>query len=294
MLARWGWLLATGLLGGLAIAWVLSGVAVSASSSFTVRSLGPDQTPYSAARLTLTYARLIPEDPEIIASMSRETGLAPDYIEDRFTMIAQPDTNVLFARFTGGDESTALSALQSLPNAIAKADDGAGTQLATTVKPVSRPVIFGGFSKGKALLLGALSGFAIAAAIALTLERRRPRVDRLDQLRTILPMPVSLATASRFVMRNEASKRAQAETEVLLPVDWVPRGSLVERNMLAILPAGFDAAGDGQATDPIALAVRKGTPAKEVERRLKEIDLSGLVVAAAFLTPRNLMKAGTR
>src|ERR1044072_6722253 len=188
-------------------------------------------------------------------------------------MIAHPDTNVLFARFTGGDESTALSALQSLPNAIAKADDGAGTQLATTVKPVSRPVIFGGFSKGKALLLGALSGFAIAAAIALTLERRRPRVDRLDQLRTILPMPVSLATASRFVMRNEASKRAQAETEVLLPVDWVPRGSLVERNMLAILPAGFDAAGDGQATDPIALAVRKGTPAKEVERRVKEMEL---------------------
>jgi hypothetical protein len=290
MLVRRSWMLAAGLLVGFGAAWYLSGIAASASSSFKVRTLERPQSPYPAARLTLTYAQLIPENPEIIRALSRETGLSTSYVEDNLTMSGQPEANVLFARFTAGDPATALLALRSLTTAMKTSDDAAGTPLRRTVSPVSEPVVTGGFSKKKALLLGTLGGLMVAVSIALTLERRRPRVDSLAQLSQILPVPTSRASRSRFATGAELQAREVPPSDVPLPVDRVPNPGPGGGRLFALLPPG--AVENGGPERPIALAVEEGVPAADVEERWRVASGSGYDVVTAFLVPRNLLATG--
>src|SRR4051794_20757235 len=172
MLVRRGWMLAGGLLLGLATAWFLSGLSASASSSFRVRTLEQIQSPYPEARLALTYSRLIPENPEIIAALARETGLSHGEVEEGLSMSTLPETNVLFARFTANDKETALIGLRALSEALPSTDDRAGTRLGRTVTPISDPVIAGGVSRNKTLLLRGLAGLMVAVSLALTPGRR--------------------------------------------------------------------------------------------------------------------------
>jgi hypothetical protein len=193
MLARRWWLLLAGPVLGVALAMAISGIAVSASSSFAVSTVGGYQPPYQLDRLALTYAQLLPEEPRVIGAVSRATGVSPDYVRDHLTMTAKRETNIVFARFSAADTGTALAALAALARVFERESDLAGSSLRRTVRQISPPAATHGFSRRKALALGALAGLLIALSIALALEGRVPRVDDLEELAGVVALPVSQA-----------------------------------------------------------------------------------------------------
>jgi len=228
MLVRRGWLLAAGAAIGIAVAWAISGVAVSATSSFGVRTVGGFQPPYQLDRLALSYAQLIPEEPEVVKTVSRVAHVSPDYVRDHLTMNAKRETNVVFARFSAPDAATALAALKGLGNALAHKSDAAGTSLRRTVEPLSAPAVTHGFSRKKGLVLGALAGLLIALSIALALEGRVPRVDDLSELGEVLPLPVSQ------VRREALSEIVGTAPAAVAPVRVQPLGGAAEESVLVV------------------------------------------------------------
>jgi hypothetical protein len=268
VLVRRGWLLALGTLAGIAAAAALASIAVSASASYAVRTLEPVQTPFEAAQLARTYARLIPQDPEVVAVVSDATGLSESEVRKALSVVAEPETSILFARFTAADRGTAEAGLRALTRALRTASDSAGSPLRRTVVRVSPPSLSGGFSRTKAIALGALTGFGIALVVALTLERRRPRVDRLQDLAVALPVPVSLV---------EPGFASLPSAEASLG-DGDPFGRLDR----------VRAVGAGGAGGGISLLVEQGAALAEVEEAWRASAASGAPVSGAFLINRGL------
>jgi hypothetical protein len=190
-LVRRGWMLVLGFALGLGAAYAISGITVSATSAMSVRTVGYYQPPYEGERLALSYAQLLPEEPTLVRAISKATGLSGSEVRDNLTMNALPETNIAFVRFTSDSEATAKAALEAFAAALERGTDSAGTRLSDSVRPLTQPTLRSGFSRSRALALGALAGFALALALALALERRRPRVDDRRDLARIVPVVVT-------------------------------------------------------------------------------------------------------
>ena len=162
-LRRRGPLLAAGFVVGVFGAYAISGLSISATCALSVETTGEYQPPYQQSRLALTYARLLPEDPEVIATVSRESGLSRDYVRDHLAMRAEPDTNIVYARFTAGDAATATRGLEGVLVAIRTDKDAAGTALSETVTQLTDPNVHTGVSRARALAVGGLLGLVAAA-----------------------------------------------------------------------------------------------------------------------------------
>jgi hypothetical protein len=268
VLLRRGWLLALGAVAGIAAAAALASIAVSASASYAVRTVEPVQTPFEAAQLARTYARLIPQDPEVVSVVSKATGLPEDEARDALSITAEPDTSILFARFTAESRGTAEAGLRALTEALRTASDSAGSPLRETVVRISPPKLAGGFSRSKALAIGALAGLGIALALVLTLERRRPRVDRLQDLAVALPVPVSR-------IRSDFAALRPAEARL----DDGGGGELAHVRVISAW---------GSEDRGISLLVEQGAPLAEVEEAWRATAGAGASVAGAFLVSRGL------
>jgi hypothetical protein len=191
-LRRW-WLLAAGAGLGFAIAWVVSGLTISATSALAVQTVGFYQPPYEDERLALTYAQLLPEEPAIVDEISAAVGRPPSYVEDHLSMEAIDETNLLIVRFSTGSGGAAKAGLEAFDRALRTASDSAGTQLHESVRTLTRPEVRGATSRKRGLAIGGLTGLAAALALALALERRRPRVDDWRDLAGILEIPIVVA-----------------------------------------------------------------------------------------------------
>jgi hypothetical protein len=195
-LVRRGWMVLAGLVLGVAAAWAISGITISATSAMSVQTVGYYQPPYEEERLAMSYAQLLPEEPTVVRTISRATGLPGSYVRDHLTMSALRETNIMFARFSAESEGTAKAALDAFAAALKRGTDSAGTRLSDSVRPLTQPTVRSGFSRSRALLLGALAGLAIALSLALALERRLPRVDDRRDLARIVPVPVTAGPLS--------------------------------------------------------------------------------------------------
>jgi len=291
VLARRGWLLALGIAVGVGAALAASGIAVSATASFSVRTIEPVQTPFETEQLARTYARLIPQDPGVAAAVGRATGLSPSEVRGALSIVAQPETSILFARFTASSRGTAEAGLRALSRALRTASDSAGSRLGKTVVRVSPPVISGGFSRRKAIALGGLAGFAIAFALILTLERRRPRIDRLQDLAELLPVPVS-QVSGRAVggvsggagsSSGGAGFGGLAHVHSVRDVSAFPGGPFAA-SMAPALNQGVEPR--FAAVEPRSLVVERGAALAEVEEAWKETVAGGSSVVGAFLVNR--------
>jgi hypothetical protein len=192
-LLRRGWLLAAGACLGLGAAWVVSGLTVSATNALTVQTVGFYQPPYEDDRLALTYARLLPEEAAVVDQVSAAVGQPRSYVSDHLTVEAIPKTNLLIARYSAGSRDAAKAGLEAFNQALRTSSDYAGTQLRESVQTLTEPEVRGGMSRLRALALGGLAGLGAALALALTLERRRPRVDNWRDLARILEVPIVVA-----------------------------------------------------------------------------------------------------
>jgi hypothetical protein len=246
MLLRRGWLVGLACLAGIGAGWALSRVSVSATSAFHVSVRGANQTPYQASRLALSYAQLLPQAPGLRALVARETGVSPSHVGAHLTMSAQPATAIVFARYSAPDAAAALAGM----SALRRVGDGAGSRLRATVAPLADPTTTTGFSRTRALALGAVGGLLIALALTLALERRWPRVDDLRDLAQIVPAPVSQAD---------------------------------ERALPAIVGRLAPSAPGGAAR---ALVIRRGASAASVEEAWRESAASGAPPTAVLLVHR--------
>jgi hypothetical protein len=254
MLLRRGWLVALACLAGIGAGWALSRVSVSATSAFHVSVRGANQTPYQASRLALSYAQLLPQAPGLRALVARETGRSPGAVGAHLTMSAQPATAIVFARYSAPSTAAALAGMSAVTHALRRASDGAGSQLRATVAPLTDPTTTSGFSRSRALALGAAGGLLIALALALALERRWPRVDDLRDLAELVPAPVS-------------------------QVD--------ERALPAIVGRLASGVPGGAAR---ALVIRRGASAASVEQAWHEIAAAGAPPTAVLLVHRTPLR----
>lgn len=278
---RW-WLLLAGLLGGVFAGWAVSGITVSAVDTFSIRAVGKHQTPYQTDRLALTYARLLPENPALIAAVSKATHTSPQHTRGLLTMSAQPETSIVTARYSAGNEDIALAGLHGLSVGLRSATDAAGSPLRRTMRQISAPGVSGSFSSKRALMMGAVAGFLIALSLALTFERRRPRVDDLEDLAEVVPVPVSRVSAARLPALVQGMVGLQ-EGGVLRLVA-VGRSRLGRSFGSRILPASGSEVGEHD--DPCVLLVKPGVPALEVEEAWRSRRSSGAAIVNAVLVQR--------
>jgi hypothetical protein len=284
MLIRRGWLLALGGVVGIAAGWAISGISVSASSAFQVNAAGNEQ--FQSHRLALTYARLLPEDSNVLAAMSRRTHLSTSYIRSHLSMEAGA-TNVVVTRFSADDAQTAIRALHALSAAFRTATDGAGTSLRKTTALVSKPKTSGGFSRKYAVVFGGLSGLLIALSLCLGLERRTPRVDTLRDLANVLPVPVSRASERTF----QGALDALTNGSGLKPIEFISVGSHRPWSAVARKSAEGTRAGAQHGPVAYALVVERGAPAVEVEEAWRTSVASRFSVLTALLVdPKPLLR----
>jgi hypothetical protein len=275
VLARRGWMLVLGLVLGLAIGAAVGGISVSAGSSFAVKQQAPHPTPYQDGRLALTYARLLPNDQRVVESVASATGLPPDDVRGDLRMSAAPNTNVVFVRFSSDDLDTSLAAVRAFADAVRTQNDATGTPLRQSMHPVSLPNSGIGFSRKKAIALGGVAGLLIA------FESRLPRVDDLEGLGAILPVPVSQVGWRHLpdALRGAAGLRETGQ----LGLTAIGSRRFIER-------AGAAAAEAGVYTEKerCALLIRRGAPVVEVEEAWRGCLAAGTVVDSAFLVHREL------
>lgn len=264
-LTRRGWLLVLGLILGVGTAWALSGITVSATSSFSVRTIGRYQPPYQPDRLALTYAQLLPDEPVLIDAVSSATHLPAGYVRKHLTMTAVPETNILIARFSAGSGEVALAGLRGLAAAFESATDSTGASLRATVRPIGSPAVGGGMTRKRALLIGAVAGLLMAVSLALTLDRRRPRVDSPGDLARVVDVPISQV--------GRRSTPAVFHSPVVLRKGESPK--LIE----TASKLSDRALGKGQKG---VLVVARGTPVIEIEEALRSGEASGVAVAIAM------------
>src|SRR5215203_22754 len=98
---RWTWLLVCGAVLGAVGGLVASGWSVSATSAFSVESTSLQPEPNQSNRLASTYARLLPEEPALVDGVADITGESQSAVRKHLTMVAQPRTSVVFARYSG-------------------------------------------------------------------------------------------------------------------------------------------------------------------------------------------------
>jgi hypothetical protein len=287
---RW-WLLLAGLIAGVLAGWAVSGITVSAVDTLSIRGIGKHQTPYQADRLALTYARLLPENPTLIAAMSRATHSSPQRVRGLLTMSAQPETNIVTARYSAGNENVALAGLHGFSVGLRSATDAAGSPLRKTVRQISVPGVSGSFSSKRALMMGAAAGLLIALSLALALERRTPRVDDLEDLAGIVPVPVSRVSAARLPALIQRMIGLQ-ERGILRLVAVGPSrlGAPFGKRALAALWESEVAERD----DPCALLVKPGVAAAEVEEAWRSCASSGAAVVTALLVQRTPLRQRLR
>jgi hypothetical protein len=269
LVTRRGWLIVASTVLGLGTAWALSGIAVSATSAFSVRTIGRHQPPYERDRLALTYAQLLPAEPALIGAVSRATHLPPAYVRGHLTMAAVPETSILKARFTAASGNTALAGLRGLAAGLESGTDSTGASLRNTVRPVTSPTVGGGMSREQAVSIGLLAGLVVGLTLAVALERRYPRVDGRDALAQILAIPVS--QVGRHTRR-----------------DAFPFPVALRRGEGAKVIATDHAAPAEKSTDGASgvLVVAKGAHVSDVEEALRSGAASGVSVARAIFLRR--------
>ena len=268
-LIRRGWLLLLGLVLGTGIAWALSGIAVSATGEFLVRATGPNRSQYQDEQLALTYAQLLPEEPPVIDAVSSATHQSKSYVQEHLTIGAQSGTNIVTTRFSATTGSIASTGLRAFTKALPAATDSAGSSLRDTMRPIATPTVGGGISRGKAVLIGAIAGLAIALASALTLEGRHPRVDSLRDLARMLSVPVS-----------QVSNRP-APGAIHLPVT-VRRGVGPQW-----VPADAPGSAPTFSAEERVLVVGRGSLVMEVDEASRSEGISGGSIAAALFVNRS-------
>jgi hypothetical protein len=292
ILLRRGWLFVLAVAAGVAVAWAVSGIAVSATSAFAVKAVGVDQTPYQSGRLALTYAQLLPEDPEVVGAIATAIDASHAEVRDHLTMSAQPETNVVFARYSAPSGDVAKRALVALARALHKRGDAAGSNLSATVTVLSEPTLDNGFSRKKGLLLGAVGGFLVALATVIAWERRTPRVDDLRGLAQILPLPLFQIGRGAVPRTLDAIESADGGPLEPVVVPAVPRGA----NALLAAATRSErreptAAGPGSR----ALLIERGAQAADVEASWRASAATGpAIVGAVLVTPESALRRRRR
>lgn len=267
---RRGWLLVAGVLIGVLVAGLIARSTVSSTAVYAVDTTGGYQPPYQQQRLALDYAQLIPQRRSVLEPIARAIGRSPEYVRARLHMVAEPETNILYARFSGPSEAISNEALRALPGALRHSSDAAGTSFAKTVRQINPPGRGGGMSRKRALLIGALGGFVLAFSLALGLERRHPRVDDLDDLAGFVSLPVS-----------RISLRARPELEAATAASGaglVPLGAVPALREARSTPE--------ESPTPWALVIRRGAAVADVEEVLARGMVGNRGVAAALLVSR--------
>lgn len=280
VIARRGWMVVLGLFLGLAIGSTIGGISVSAGSSYAVKQQAPHPTPYQDGRLALTYARLLPNDTSVVAAVARATGLTPGDVRGDLRMSAEPNTNVVFVRFSSDNLGTSLAALRGFENVVRSQDDPTGTPLRQSMHQVSLPNGGIGFTRKRATLLGGAVGLLLAFVLALTCESRLPRVDDIEQLGKVLPVPVSQVSCRRLADALRAALRLGDRDGV----GWAAVGgpSFAARGDAAAAEAGLRPEARRRA-----LLVRRGTPVVQVEEAWRDFEGAGIEVVGAFLVHRD-------
>lgn len=288
-----------GVLVGAIAGWALAGVSVSASNAVQVRAEGVDPTPNQSHRLAQTYARLLPEAPGLLRVVGTDIHRSEDYVRSHLTMSAQGTTAVVFARFSASSAAAAVAGLRATMSALSSASDTAGSKLHATVAALSEPAVSAGFSRSRAILLGGLSGALIALALALILERRRPRVDDLHDLASIVVLPVSQVSE-----RSLLSAVAHVVQERGGPVELVmvdTRHADISARLTGLSGVSFAAASQppsgsaslGRLTPRTLLVGRGAREANVREACLSSVAVGRPVVSALLVDPRPLWSRAT-
>lgn len=280
-----------GVIVGTAIGWAISGMNVSASDAFQVKATGVEPTPYQSDRLALTYARLLPEEVGVQHLVGVETHHTDSYVKEHLTMSAQEATPVVFARFSASSSESALAGLHGLAQALRSVTDTAGSGLRVTVLPLSEPTLNSGFSRSKALLLASVGGFLIGLALMLTLERRDPRVDSLNDLANLLTLPVSDVTRDSLCSTVASLRRNQPQETVEILVAGHGRAGRAVTRLVKELDLPFVPSLYAKATNDAphilnrVLVVKRGTSAACVREICLYTEYP--ITAALLLTPRS-------
>jgi hypothetical protein len=201
-----------------AVVAVAFGVSAVRGDSTTAQSVvvvtshpGPKGPGYAseAAKLALTYAGVLEQDPVVLDRIGTAVGRSRDDVRDRFSVVNDTDTAVLRLRFRDDDRGRAALGATTAAQAIAgsrPASPRVGPDSVELVKPAGLPAKATTGLSTAALVAAGLLGLLLGAILLVAWERADPRVDDVADagatgLATSLLDTMSPATAAALVER---------------------------------------------------------------------------------------------
>lgn len=204
VLWRRGWIVVVAaILGGsLAFAVVVrTSVTYSAQSVLVVPAVAKGDVapgePDKAQRLAATYAKIIPQRAEIVASVAKSVELTVAEVISATVVTNESGTGIIYVSAEVATDEGAV-ALASAWSAALASGEAAPNISPGSIQVVSVPseAVATEPSSSASLIVGFLAGALLGVGIAWLVERSRPRIDNVRDARRVLGVPTSETSPS--------------------------------------------------------------------------------------------------
>lgn len=225
-------------------------------------------TPFDAERIARTYAVVLAEDEELLASLATTTGIDADDIADRVSAVALPNSSAVRVTYDGRTSSEVRSFFAALDDAITAPVPPTVNLRAGTLRELQAAdeVIRSGGATPLAPIAGGLAGLLLGLGAASVLARGRPLVRRAEDLRGLDgPVAVDLRANDHYSVAAVAVRLLDD-----LPAD----------GLLAVVTSPGDVAG---RVESIAEQLRQATGTLVAERALPA-ERTGVYWSSAVLS----------
>jgi len=178
-----------GLLVAVAVTWA-TGRAHVAEALVATQS-GQPRDEWQSQMLAKQYARLVPDDVRVLAPAARATGFSMGEVSRRLALSQRDELPLIELRFRAPDARRALAGARAAVTAMTRPGGSApGAALVEEVRERPRGAL-GRF-------LGVALGAIVALALALGLQRHRPRLLHAASLRAVFDGPIVALPAAQL------------------------------------------------------------------------------------------------
>ena len=297
--------------------WAGSAAASRLASSYTAEAvlvvppITPGQStlgsPADASRLASIYVAALSASQDLRTSVVQSTGVDPDDLRENLVAEINSGTSVLSLTYTGPDEQQALDVLAAATAVITSATPPSPIAVGTLQTIGTAEVTeASGVAPATAALIGCGIGLLLGLVLAWASERSDRRADQANDLRLMLPCPVTdwnrpTATLTEILVERWSSTRRSPEAQIAVVGVGRLKGSALAQVTAALEAAapageppvhvtavrGQDEEGDGivRRSDSTVLLVRRGTRTAVVDAVVDHLVQLGVQPTWALLAP---------
>jgi hypothetical protein len=254
-----------------------------------------------AAELASSYAYVIPNDREVLRSVSSATGSSVGVVGSSMDVYAANGAAELVLSYSASSAAVAVRGATAMAQAVTAGRTSSPAIAPGSVSLVSIPVSAQQASSRRVLAFGLLGSVLLALAVTLAAERRTPRIDDETELEEVLGspvMPFHVVSSSAATTLVDLWSRAADATDGILLTAAVPAGdprcrsladtlsALCPAARLSLMPSPLSGAVPPVPGSGVVMVVERGAKARDVLLASTRLSLLGSRVIWGVLADR--------